>query len=89
VVQPGSFWSADAILSDVDERRNVVIRHCFAFCDCTHEALVNLWRTRATRGGSGLGYDSVSGLSVEGVQFNLEISRKAGSVAEERRHLWS
>jgi len=89
VVQPGSFWSTDAIWSDVNERRNVVIRHCFAFCDCTHEALVNLWRTRATRGGSGLGYGPKSGLRVEDVQFDLEISRKAGRVAEERRHLWS
>jgi hypothetical protein len=89
VVQPGSFWSTDAILGDVDERRNVVIRHYFAFCYRTHEALVNLWRTRATRGGSGLGYGSIFGLRVEGVQFDFEISRKAGSVAEERRHLWS
>jgi hypothetical protein len=88
VVQPGGFSATDAILGDIDERRNVVIRHCFAFCNRTHEVLIDLWRTRATRGCSGLGHGSMSGLCVEGVQFDVEISREAGSVAEERRHLW-
>jgi hypothetical protein len=87
VVQPSGFCTTNAFLGNIDERRNVVIRHCFAFCNRTHEVLINLWRTRTTRGGSGLGYGSISGLRVEGVQFNLEISREPGRVAEERRHL--
>jgi hypothetical protein len=87
VVQPSGFCTTNAFLGNIDKRRNVVIRHCFAFCNRTHEVLIDLWRARATRGCSGLGYGSISGLRVEGVQFDVEISREAGRVAEERRHL--
>ena len=86
-MDPRSFGWADRLLHDVDERRDVVVRHGLALGDAGDEGGVDDRRTGAAGGGVRGWHDAELGPGLHREQLDLEPEAEAGLVGEDRRHL--